>query len=83
LLWKNGYHSLEHALVGYITSQALHGKPVVLYYAFKPNATDMTLSPYFYSGIVKQKKTEGLMSHLGLEKVKVVFEIFANYLGEK
>lgn len=73
-LWKNGYHSMEHALVGYITSQALQGKPVVLYYAFKPNATDVTLLPYFYSGVVKQKQTEGLMGDLGLEKVKVVFE---------
>jgi len=73
-LWKNGYHSMEHALIGYITSQALHGKPVVLYYALKPKATDVTLLPYFYSGVIKQKKAEGLMSDLGLEKVKIVFE---------
>jgi mannose/cellobiose epimerase-like protein (N-acyl-D-glucosamine 2-epimerase family) len=72
--WKNGYHSMEHALVGYITSQALHDKPVILYYAFEPKATDVTLLPYFYSGTVKQKSTEGLMTDLGLEKIKVVFE---------
>jgi hypothetical protein len=31
--WKSGYHSAEHALVTYVTSQALQGKPVALYYA--------------------------------------------------
>ena len=25
--WKSGYHSAEHALVGYLTAQALHGEP--------------------------------------------------------
>jgi mannose/cellobiose epimerase-like protein (N-acyl-D-glucosamine 2-epimerase family) len=33
--WKNAFHSFEHALIGYLTGQQLHGKPVVLHYAFK------------------------------------------------
>lgn len=32
-LWKNGYHEAEHALVGYVTANALRGEPVVLYFA--------------------------------------------------
>lgn len=45
--WKNGYHSLEHALVGYISSQQLNNEPVRLHYAFNPTNT---ARPYFYEG---------------------------------
>ena len=37
-LWKNSFHDFEHALIGYITSQALHKNPVDLYYAFRQKA---------------------------------------------
>ncbi len=50
--WKNGYHSLEHALVAYITSQQLHGEPVILYYAFSKRPEDAQLRPYFYTGTI-------------------------------
>ena len=33
-LWKNAFHSFEHALVGYMSSSTLHGRNVPLYYAF-------------------------------------------------
>lgn len=49
--WKNGYHSAEHALVGYITGQELNGKPAALYFAFDANATE--LRPYVFSGRVR------------------------------
>ena len=50
--WKNAYHSFEHALVGYITSQALAGKPVVLHYAFQELPDMSQIRPYYFSGDV-------------------------------
>jgi hypothetical protein len=49
--WKNGYHSAEHALVGYITGQELNAKPVTLYFAFDATAADVR--PYMFSGRVR------------------------------
>jgi len=48
--WKNAYHSLEHALVGYIVAQALNNKPVTLYYAFPNDDMAKAAQPYYYSG---------------------------------
>jgi hypothetical protein len=50
--WKNGYHTFEHALVGYITAQALRGEPVVLHYALRENIRNPILQPYFFRGHV-------------------------------
>lgn len=47
--WKNSLHSFEHALVGYMTNQQIHGKPITLYYAFK-DAPKQEIQPYFYQG---------------------------------
>jgi mannose/cellobiose epimerase-like protein (N-acyl-D-glucosamine 2-epimerase family) len=52
--WKNGFHTFEHALVGYITARQLHGEPVVLHYAFDPRKPGCSVRPYFYSGEVQQ-----------------------------
>lgn len=49
--WKNGYHSLEHALVGYISSQQLSQEPVRLYYAYPP---EPNTRPYFFEGRQEQ-----------------------------
>lgn len=49
--WKNGYHSLEHALVGYITSQQLNNEAVKLYYAFPPESSNTR--PYYYEGRIE------------------------------
>lgn len=48
--WKSAYHSLEHALVGYITGQQIHAKPVTLYFAFKDPTHDTVVRPYFFTG---------------------------------
>lgn len=48
--WKNALHSFEHALVGYITGEELHDKPVTLYYAFPERPAQGTIRPYFYTG---------------------------------
>jgi len=47
-LWKNAFHDFEHALVGYITSQAVRGEPVKLYYAFENQPADSTIQPYLF-----------------------------------
>ena len=52
--WKNAYHSLEHALVGLITTQQLKGAPVTLHYAF-PNEVPADVQPYFYRGRVESQ----------------------------
>ncbi len=49
-LWKNGYHSAEHALVSYLTSQELHGKPATLHFAFAATPPLEELRPYYFSG---------------------------------
>jgi mannose/cellobiose epimerase-like protein (N-acyl-D-glucosamine 2-epimerase family) len=49
-LWKSGFHSFEHSLVGYITCQAVRGEPVRLYYAFEQEPSPNTIQPYFFSG---------------------------------
>lgn len=50
--WKNAYHDFEHALVGYITSQWLHGEPATLYYAFSGTVDQSTIHPYYFSGTI-------------------------------
>ena len=52
--WKNGYHSFEHALVGYITSSQLHGESIVLYYAFESTPSLDTIHPYYYRGDIDE-----------------------------
>jgi mannose/cellobiose epimerase-like protein (N-acyl-D-glucosamine 2-epimerase family) len=49
-LWKNAFHAFEHALIGYITSQAVRGEPVRLYYAFDKQPADTVIQPYFFAG---------------------------------
>jgi mannose/cellobiose epimerase-like protein (N-acyl-D-glucosamine 2-epimerase family) len=51
-LWKNAFHVFEHALVGYIASQAVRGEPVRLYYAFTNEPAAGTIQPYFFSGTI-------------------------------
>lgn len=48
--WKNAFHSFEHALVSYITSQQLHNLPVELYYAFEKKPSEALIHPYVYFG---------------------------------
>ncbi len=51
--WKSTYHSFEHALVGYITSQYLHQQPVRLYYAFQKTPDPTLVRPYFFPGEIQ------------------------------
>jgi len=51
--WKNGLHSFEHALVGYIICQQLHDKPVTLYFAFAKPPPQNEIQPYLYQGKIQ------------------------------
>jgi uncharacterized protein (TIGR03437 family) len=50
--WKNAYHSLEHALVGYIGAQLTRQLPVELHFAIQGSYSREALKPYFYSAPV-------------------------------
>ena len=49
-LWKNGYHSAEHALVSYLVAQELHGRPATLHFAPAEGTAPGAFQPYFFSG---------------------------------
>ncbi|HET8550043.1 MAG TPA: hypothetical protein VFL57_18665, partial [Bryobacteraceae bacterium] len=51
--WKSAYHSLEHALVAYITTRQLRGEPVTLFYAFASPPARELIRPYFFTGTVE------------------------------
>lgn len=68
-LWKSGYHSAEHALVAYLTTQALQGRPAVLYFAFQGSAGEYR--PYLFGG--KAERIEVLPAPGRGPRVKVTF----------
>lgn len=61
--WKNALHSFEHALIGYLTGQQLHGLPITLHFAFveDPNLDDpavrRTINPYVYRGPIDRDRS--------------------------
>jgi len=69
--WKSGYHSAEHALVGYLTTQALHGEPATLYFA--PSNPKALLRPYVFEGTISSRTTGPLPGFPGRRAVAVAF----------
>ena len=69
--WKSGYHSAEHALVGYLTAQALHGQAATLYFA--PPNTKALLRPYVFEGSATTRTSLPLPGFPGRRKVAVTF----------
>ncbi len=53
--WKSGYHSAEHALVAYLTTEALQGRQPALYFAFQGTPADYR--PYLFDGRVTRVET--------------------------
>lgn len=72
-LWKNGYHVTEHALVGYLTTQAFRKEPATLYFAFKNGSADAKAAPYYFSAKKEQRSVESFKDIAGYKKVKVKF----------
>lgn len=55
--WKNGYHSLEHALVAYITTAFGRQQPVELYFSIATDLDNHHLQPYFFDGRIIDVRT--------------------------
>ena len=72
-LWKNAFHDFEHALVGYITCQAVRGEPVRLYYAFEKQPANNMIQPYFYAGKISTIQDTGQKVFGKFAKVVVDF----------
>lgn len=73
--WKNGYHSFEHALIGYLVSSALHGQAATLYFADSA-AAHPHLPSYMLPGRERsrQPRTDGVL--------QVQFDLPAAAAGE-
>ena len=65
--WKNAFHVFEHALIGYLTGQQLHDKPITLHYAFKQDVANEEIQPYLYFGKVTQKTRETPFARMTLK----------------
>jgi mannose/cellobiose epimerase-like protein (N-acyl-D-glucosamine 2-epimerase family) len=72
-LWKSSFHDFEHALVGYITGQAVRGEPVKLYYAFENKPANNMIQPYLFAGKIGKIETTGQDVLGTLKKVVVEF----------
>jgi mannose/cellobiose epimerase-like protein (N-acyl-D-glucosamine 2-epimerase family) len=51
--WKNAFHSVEHAVFGYVTTRWLERKTVPLYFAFKKAPSFSTVRPNVFAGKLK------------------------------
>jgi len=65
--WKNAFHVFEHALVGYLTGQQLHGETITLHYAFKQDVADEEIQPYLYFGKLIKKERAGAFARMSLK----------------
>lgn len=71
--WKNGYHAMEHALVAMITTAALTGQRLPLYYAFAKRPDRARIQPYYFAGAIADERAHPLPQHPGLQGVRVEF----------
>jgi mannose/cellobiose epimerase-like protein (N-acyl-D-glucosamine 2-epimerase family) len=69
--WKSGYHSCEHALVGYLTSSALEGKAPALWFALP--GKDAVVRPYVFEGRPGKIEWSPLPGFEGLSRARVAF----------
>ena len=70
-IWKNGFHSFEHALIGYMTTHTLKQETFTLYYAFSQGKDTAFIHPYFYNGkIVNVKKESSDVANITKYKVE-------------
>ena len=72
-LWKNGFHTAERALIGYIATSAVRSEPAVLYYAFQGCKLPAEVRPYYYDGRVISHAETPLPDMPGFCQAKVTF----------
>ena len=71
--WKNGYHVMEHALVAMITTAALTGQRLPLYYAFVGAPAPARIQPYLFRGAIGADTAHPLPHHPGLHGRRIEF----------
>jgi mannose/cellobiose epimerase-like protein (N-acyl-D-glucosamine 2-epimerase family) len=71
--WKNGYHPMEHALVGLITTAGLTGQRLALHYAFVKPPPPARIQPYYFHGTIVGDTALALPQHPGLHGRRVEF----------
>lgn len=74
--WKNGYHSVEHALVMYLFSSWRTGRDAELYFAVPEGAAStFAARPYFFDGTERQREALDVIDVDGesLRRVRVQF----------
>lgn len=67
-LWKNGYHSAEHALAGYLAAQELHGRPAALWFAFDAKPADVRA--YLFEARVKSVARTAAGTRVTFERLR-------------
>ncbi|MDR2889140.1 MAG: AGE family epimerase/isomerase [Lachnospiraceae bacterium] len=82
--WKNGLHSLEHCLFGYLTSKQILGENIELYYAFTSidEVKHQTVTPYLFKAniidqaVITKNNEEVLINDGDVDRlnIKVTFE---------
>ena len=72
-MWKNGYHTMEHALVALITTAGLTGQTLPLYYAFVKPPPRERIQPYYFSGAITEDTEHALPQHAALHGRRIVF----------
>lgn len=71
--WKNGYHSMEHALIAMITTAGLTGEPLTLYYAFRQVPARARIQPYIFHGTIAADTAHPLPSLPAHHGRRIVF----------
>lgn len=76
--WKNGFHTLEHALIGYLSTAHYHNKNARLYYAFQKGNRPVPkkIRPYYFSADIGNVSVSNFEQEefAGLKKTRVVFK---------
>src|SRR5262249_18516422 len=81
-LWKNGFHTAEHALIGYILTAATRGERSVLYYAFPDCRLPDGVKPYYYDGAIQSHDETPIAEIPHACRVKVTFSFNAPRLAD-
>lgn len=73
--WKNGFHSTEHALVGYLLGRYLEDLPAALYFAPLADPDGFVAVPYVFTGDEASRESLGTTEVGGetLTRVRVEF----------
>jgi mannose/cellobiose epimerase-like protein (N-acyl-D-glucosamine 2-epimerase family) len=75
--WANGYHALEHALIGHLSTAQYHGDEIELYYAFAEGVdpASETLRPYLFGAEVERVDRSAFASPglASMQRIRVIF----------